>query len=180
MDERPRSPSPTAAETLHRSRCGRDRAPATRKQPTAQAPHGQPRSRLQRPDRLNPQSQSLSRSYGSNLPISLTYILLSTRGCSPRRPDADIGTNRRERPKRYPPAGFSRASRERPRTARKRAALRDRLFTAQSSKTLSLRDGIPGSRSLKQKRKLFPGFSTASPVCVALPRPNETGVSDRT
>ena len=130
-----------------------------------------------RPDRLNPQSQSLSRSYGSNLPISLTYILLSTRGCSPRRPDADIGTNRRERPKRNPPTGFSRASRERPRTARKRAALRDRLFTARSSKTLSLRDGIPGSRSLKQKRKLFPGFSTASPVCVALPRPNETGVS---
>ena len=54
------------------------------------------------------------------------------------------------------------------------------FLTALSSKTLSLRDGIPGSRSLKQKRKLFPGFSTASPVCVALPRPNETGVSDRT
>ena len=33
------------------------------------------------------------------------------------------------------------------------------------------RDGIPGCRSLKQKRKLFPGFSAASPVCVALPRP---------
>ena len=39
------------------------------------------------------------------------------------------------------------------------------------SVTLSPRDGIPGSRSLKQKRKLFPGFSAASPVCVALPRP---------
>ena len=50
------------------------------------------------PDRLDPQSQSLSRSYGSNLPISLTYILLSTRGCSPRRPDADIGTSEREHP----------------------------------------------------------------------------------
>uniref|UniRef100_A0A1I7WD34 6,7-dimethyl-8-ribityllumazine synthase n=1 Tax=Heterorhabditis bacteriophora TaxID=37862 RepID=A0A1I7WD34_HETBA len=33
-------------------------------------------------------SQSFSRSYGSNLPTSLTYIILSTRG----RPDADIGT----------------------------------------------------------------------------------------
>uniref|UniRef100_A0A1I7WKU8 Uncharacterized protein n=2 Tax=Heterorhabditis bacteriophora TaxID=37862 RepID=A0A1I7WKU8_HETBA len=32
-------------------------------------------------------SQSFSRSYGSNLPTSLTYIILSTRG-----PDADIGT----------------------------------------------------------------------------------------
>ena len=37
-------------------------------------------------------SQSFSRSYGSNLPTSLTYIILSTRGCSPWRPDADIGT----------------------------------------------------------------------------------------
>ena len=179
MYEEPLSPSPNTAGTLLRRLGGRDRA-----HPPREVCPGPARkatgSQVIRPDRLNPQSQSLSRSYGSNLPISLTYILLSTRGCSPRRPDADIGTNRRERPKRYPPAGFSRASRERPRTARKRAALRDRLFTALSSKTLSLRDGIPGSRSLKQKRKLFPGFSTASPVCVALPRPNETGVSDRT
>ena len=37
-------------------------------------------------------SQSFSRSYGSILPTSLTYIILSTRGCSPWRPDADIGT----------------------------------------------------------------------------------------
>ena len=37
-------------------------------------------------------SQSFSRSYGSNLPTSLTYIILSTRGCSPWRPAADIGT----------------------------------------------------------------------------------------
>ena len=39
-------------------------------------------------------SQSFSRSYGSNLPTSLTYIILSTRGCSPWRPDAVIGTER--------------------------------------------------------------------------------------
>ena len=32
------------------------------------------------------QSQSFSRSYGSILPTSLTYIILSTRGCSPWRP----------------------------------------------------------------------------------------------
>jgi len=31
--------------------------------------------------RPNPQSQSFSRSYGSILPTSLIYILLSTRGC---------------------------------------------------------------------------------------------------
>lgn len=41
-----------------------------------------------------PQSQSLSRGYGSMLPTSLTYILPSTRGCSPWRPDAVIGTTR--------------------------------------------------------------------------------------
>ena len=46
-----------------------------------------------KPGRPNPQSQSLSRSYGSNLPTSLTYIILSTRGYSPRRPAADMGTS---------------------------------------------------------------------------------------
>ena len=40
----------------------------------------------------NNQSQSLSRSYGSNLPNSLTYFDLLTRGYSPWRPDAVMGT----------------------------------------------------------------------------------------
>ena len=40
----------------------------------------------------NPQSQSFSRSYGSILPTSLIYIVLSTRGCSPWRPDAVMST----------------------------------------------------------------------------------------
>ena len=44
------------------------------------------------PDWPSPQSQSLSRSYGSNLPTSLTYIVASTRGCEPWRPAADMGT----------------------------------------------------------------------------------------
>ncbi|KAF3682907.1 hypothetical protein FXO38_01035 [Capsicum annuum] len=34
-----------------------------------------------------PQSQSFSQSYGSILPTSITYIIPSTRGCSPWRPD---------------------------------------------------------------------------------------------
>lgn len=34
----------------------------------------------------------MSQSYGSRLPISLTYINLSTRGFKPRRPDAEMGT----------------------------------------------------------------------------------------
>ena len=45
--------------------------------------------RTPKPD---PQSQSFSRSYGSILPTSLIYILLSTRGCTPWRPDAVMST----------------------------------------------------------------------------------------
>ncbi|PHT27707.1 hypothetical protein CQW23_32686 [Capsicum baccatum] len=40
----------------------------------------------------SPQSQSFSRSYGSILPTSLSYIVPSTRGCSPWRPDAVMST----------------------------------------------------------------------------------------
>ena len=54
-------------------------------------PIGQPASRS-KPKHPDPQSQSLSRSYGSNLPTSLTYIILSTRGYSPRRPAAVMST----------------------------------------------------------------------------------------
>ncbi|KAK8640510.1 hypothetical protein V6N13_008263 [Hibiscus sabdariffa] len=41
----------------------------------------------------SPQSQSFSRGYGSILPTSLAYIVPSTRGCSPWRPDAVMSTN---------------------------------------------------------------------------------------
>ncbi|CAN7111072.1 unnamed protein product [Brassica rapa subsp. narinosa] len=44
----------------------------------------------------SPQSQSFSRSYGSILPTSLAYIIPSTRGCSPWRPDAVMSTSGRE------------------------------------------------------------------------------------
>ncbi|WZY93853.1 hypothetical protein YC2023_066182 [Brassica napus] len=46
---------------------------------------------------LAAQSQSFSRSYGSILPTSLAYIVPSTRGCSPWRPDAVMSTTGRER-----------------------------------------------------------------------------------
>ena len=42
--------------------------------------------------RPNSQSQSFSQGYGSILPTSLTYIVLSTRGYSPWRPDAVMCT----------------------------------------------------------------------------------------
>ncbi|KAK8684317.1 hypothetical protein V6N13_040347 [Hibiscus sabdariffa] len=45
----------------------------------------------------NPQSQSFSRDYGSILPTSLAYIVPSTRGCSPWRPDAVMSTTGRGR-----------------------------------------------------------------------------------
>ncbi|CAN7077064.1 unnamed protein product [Brassica oleracea var. botrytis] len=45
----------------------------------------------------SPQSQSFSRSYGSILPTSLAYIVPSTSGCSPWRPDAVMSTTGRER-----------------------------------------------------------------------------------
>ena len=40
----------------------------------------------------SPQSHSFSRSYGTILPTSLSHLTLLTRGCSPRRPDAVMGT----------------------------------------------------------------------------------------
>ena len=44
------------------------------------------------PQTPNPKSQSFSRSYRPNLPTSLTYIITSTRGYSPWRPDAVMST----------------------------------------------------------------------------------------
>ncbi|PHT27912.1 hypothetical protein CQW23_32484 [Capsicum baccatum] len=40
----------------------------------------------------SPPSQSFSQTYGSILPTSLAYIVPSTRGCSPWRPDAVMST----------------------------------------------------------------------------------------
>ncbi|PHT27116.1 hypothetical protein CQW23_33277 [Capsicum baccatum] len=45
----------------------------------------------------SPQCQSFSQSYGSILPTSLAYIVPSTRGCSPWRPDAVMSTTGRGR-----------------------------------------------------------------------------------
>jgi hypothetical protein len=44
---------------------------------------------------LGPQSQSFFQRYRSSLPTSLTRLILSTRGCEPRRPDAVSGTARK-------------------------------------------------------------------------------------
>ncbi|KAI3475462.1 hypothetical protein L1887_63138 [Cichorium endivia] len=65
----------------------------------------------------SPQSQSFSRGYGSILPTSLAYIVPSTRGCSPWRPDAVMSTTGRGRA--LGPSGFSRAAGGAPDTARR-------------------------------------------------------------
>ena len=123
---------------------------------------GQPAS-SSKPKHPDPQSQSLSRSYGSNLPTSLTYIILSTRGCSPWRPAADMGTSWSE--SAVISLGFSRS--HRPLVALARTAS---VFA--KTKTRSLCERIPGPRRLMQKRQLFPELRWASPSRVALPRRN--------
>lgn len=50
----------------------------------------------------NPKSQSLFQRYRSILPTSLTHIISSTRGSSPWRPAAVIGTVRRESGRAWP------------------------------------------------------------------------------
>ena len=147
-----------STEALERDRVRR-RSPvkgaATRPGP----PSGAPAS-CAKPGHPDPQSQSLSRSYGSNLPTSLTYIILSTRGCSPWRPAADMGTSWCESP--LPPPDFQGPT--------GRARMPRELRHSSPTKTHSPCERIPGSRWLMQKRQLFPAFQWASPSRVALPR----------
>ncbi|KAK7325506.1 hypothetical protein VNO80_34426 [Phaseolus coccineus] len=72
----------------------------------ARAVHRQPTGSGLGPPVPSPQSQSFSRGYGSILPTSLAYIVPSTRGCSPWRPDAVMSTTGREEAPRS--SGFSR------------------------------------------------------------------------
>lgn len=113
------------------------------------------------PTRPAPQSQSLFRSYGSNLPTSLTYISLSTRGSSPWRPAADMGTNRRDT-STWPSPGFSRSE--------GKIRTPPQLRCSSRSKPYLPARGFQGTRTLMQKRKLFPDLPTASPGHFGLPR----------
>lgn len=113
------------------------------------------------PTRPDPQSQSLSRSYGSNLPTSLTYIILSTRGYSPWRPAADMGTSRQDN-STWPSPGFSRSE--------GKIRTPPQLRCSSRSKPYLPARGFHGTRTLMQKRKLFPDLPTASPGPFGLPR----------
>ena len=111
-----------------------------------------------RPDLPSPQSQSFSRSYGSSLPTSLTYIVLLTRGCSPWRPAAVMGTTCGESLHTSP--GFSRAGQCNTGRRSRRGALRGRGPYLRASR-------FQGNPPLTKKRQLFPGLQPASPGSIA-------------
>jgi hypothetical protein len=146
-----------AAGAFRRPSAGRTRAAAL-----AVASSGSraaaPGFRAQNPG-PNPQSQSFSRSYGSILPTSLIYIVLSTRGCSPWRPDAVMSTTWQDR-ERSP--GFSGAVGGAPDTREKCGAL-----PAAAPYLRMIR--FQGGRAVKKKRELFPGPPPASPGSLTLP-----------
>lgn len=129
-------------------------------QPVQPSPGAAPTSSGPQPDEPGPHSQSLSRSYGSNLPTSLTYIVLVTRGCSPWRPAADMGTDRHEN---YTLSlGFSRADRGAPDTARDAVLLREQRPYLRTSR-------FQGHELLQRKDNSSPGPPSTSPSSVALP-----------
>uniref|UniRef100_A0A6N2KU67 Senescence-associated protein n=1 Tax=Salix viminalis TaxID=40686 RepID=A0A6N2KU67_SALVM len=102
----------------------------------------------------SPQSQSFSRGYGSILPTSLAYIVPSTRGCSPWRPDAVMSTTGRGGTRS---SGFSRAAGGAPDTTR-RAVLFQPL---DPTSTKSFQPPRPGSGILTR----FPFEARARTRC---------------
>ncbi|PHT25844.1 hypothetical protein CQW23_34537 [Capsicum baccatum] len=107
----------------------------------------------------SPQSQSFSRSYGSILPTFLAYIVPSTRGCSPWRPDAVMSTTghgrnsvlrifkgRRERTEHHATCGALPAAGPYLRLSR-----------------------FQGGQAVKQKIQLFPRLPPTSPDFLTLP-----------
>lgn len=136
------------------------RPPAPKKETAAARPAGRS-SAPARPPAPKPWSQSFSQSYGSNLPTSLTYVLVSTRGSSPWRPAAVISTSGRESCPHAP--GFSRTVEHTP-----DASTQPALFPRPAPSLRITR--FHGMHSVvKQKRKLFLGYSPASPGLLALP-----------
>lgn len=123
--------------------------PNSTREGLVQAQHVSTNYFLIRPDRPDPQSQSFSRSYGSDLPTSLTYIVLSTRGFSPRRPAADMGTIRCDAPVSLP--WIFKVQQNIPDTT-----ITAVLFV---TVTLSLREGIPGRLVTHAEKKTLPGSS---------------------
>jgi hypothetical protein len=137
-------PRPGRVRTRPKTRA----APAGARRPTA--PVGIP------PD---PQSQSFSRSYGSNLPTSLTYVLPLTRGCSPWRPDAVMGTTERASTSEL---GVSRAVVGAPDGAEAAPLCR-------AGGSISERLDSGATKLVNEKRKLSPGPTPTGPSPFASP-----------
>ena len=108
----------------------------------------------------SPQSQSFSRSYGSILPTSLIYIVLSTRGCTPWRPDAVMSTTR----------GANKSLHRIFKGRRKRTGQRKDCpaFPVAAPYRRAIRFQGPAG-TVKKKRELFPGLPLTSPVSLASP-----------
>src|SRR5690606_40656712 len=98
-------------------------------------------------------------SYGSILPTSLAYIVPSTRGCSPWRPDAVMSTTGRER---HSVLRIFKGSRE----CTGHHATCGALPAAGPYLRLSR---FQGGQAVKQKRYLFPEFPPTSPDSLTLP-----------
>jgi hypothetical protein len=111
------------------------------------------------PHSPSPKSQSLSLSYGPNLPTSLTYIFPETRGVEPWRPDAVMGTSRganKARTRRFM-ARHQRTGHAK--TCALIPVLEPNLWTNQ----------FLGPSTVKKKRELFPGPTSNLPRALALP-----------
>ncbi|KAK7288806.1 hypothetical protein RIF29_02305 [Crotalaria pallida] len=107
----------------------------------------------------SPQSQSFSRGYGSILPTSLAYIVPSTRGCSPWRPDAVMSTT-----------GRGRHSVLRIFKGRRGRTGHHATCGALPAAGPYLRlSRFQGGQAVKQKRKLFPRPPPTSPDSLTLP-----------
>ena len=113
----------------------------------------------------SPQSQSFFQRYRSNLPTSLVRVTLSTKGCSPRRPDAVLGTAAKG--VTFP--GFSKAI-----ASELDIARRAILFPRQTSST---NNSIRRSSGVKRSRVHLPMLALASEFCCVTTDPlNSKGI----
>ncbi|PHT25221.1 Regulator of rDNA transcription protein 15 [Capsicum baccatum] len=94
----------------------------------------------------SPQSQSFSRSYGSILPTFLAYIVPSTSGCSPWRPDAVMSTTGRGQ---HSVLWIFKGRRE-------RTEHHDTCGALPSAGPYLRLSRFQGGQAVKQKRQLFP------------------------
>ncbi|PHT25176.1 hypothetical protein CQW23_35187 [Capsicum baccatum] len=106
-----------------------------------------------------PQSQSFSRSYGSILPTSFSYIVPSTRGCSPWRPDAVMSTTGRGRHSVF---RIFKGHRE-------RTGHHATCGSLPAARTYLRMSRFQGGQDVKQKRQLFPRLPLTSPDFLTLP-----------